>query len=91
MSPPDKNALLADEILKIIRKGLTLSRDVVHYIDSTFSNPGIEELEAILEDGAVRLHMSVHYPSGSKLPFSGEAVAGDGGHTLRLMVSKKEA
>jgi hypothetical protein len=50
MSSPDKNALLADEILKILRKGLTLGSDVVHYIDSTFSNPTIEELEEILQD-----------------------------------------
>jgi hypothetical protein len=50
MSSPDKNALLADEILKNLREGLTLSSDVVHYIDSTFSNPSIEELEDILQD-----------------------------------------
>jgi hypothetical protein len=50
MSRPDKNALLADEILKILGKGLTLGSDVVHYIDSTFSNPSIEELEDILRD-----------------------------------------
>jgi hypothetical protein len=50
MSSPDKNALLADEILKNLREGLTLSSDVVHYIDSTFSNPTIEELEDILQD-----------------------------------------
>jgi hypothetical protein len=42
--------LLADEILKILREGLTLGSDVVHYIDSTFSNPSIEELEDILRD-----------------------------------------
>jgi len=41
---------LADEILKILRKGLTLGSDVVNYIDSTFSNPTIEELEDILQD-----------------------------------------
>ena len=50
MSNPDKNALLADEILKILRKGITLGNDVVNYIDSTFSNPTIEELEEILQD-----------------------------------------
>ncbi len=50
MPSPDKNELLADEILKIFRKGLTLGRDDVNYIDSTFSNPGIEELEDILQD-----------------------------------------
>jgi hypothetical protein len=50
MSRPDKNALLAAKILKNLREGLTLSSDVVHYIDSTFSNPTIEELEDILQD-----------------------------------------
>ena len=50
MPRPDKNALLADEILKILRKGLTLSTDVVNYIDSTFSNPSLEELINILQD-----------------------------------------
>jgi hypothetical protein len=50
MPSPDKNKLLADKILKILIKGLTLSSDVIHYIDSTFSNPSIEELEKILQD-----------------------------------------
>ena len=50
MSNPDKNALLADEILKILSKGLTLGSEVIQYIDSTFSNPTIEELEEILQD-----------------------------------------
>lgn len=50
MPRPDKNALLADEILKILRKGLTLSAEVVNYIDSTFSNPTLEELISILQD-----------------------------------------
>ena len=50
MPSPDKNMLLADEILKILSNGLTLSNDVIHYIDSTFSNPGIDELEEILGD-----------------------------------------
>ena len=52
MHSPDKNALLADEILKILGKGLTLSGDVVHFIDSTFSHPTIEELEDILQDNS---------------------------------------
>lgn len=50
MSNPDKNALLADEILKILSKGLTLGSEVIQYIDSTFSNPSIEELKEILQD-----------------------------------------
>jgi hypothetical protein len=49
---PEENRckLLADKILKILQKGLTLSGDVVHFIDSTFSNPSIGELEDILSD-----------------------------------------
>jgi hypothetical protein len=50
MSINDKNMLLADEILKILREGVTLGSDVVNYIDSTFSNPAVEELEEILQD-----------------------------------------
>jgi hypothetical protein len=50
MKSENKCALLADEILKILGGGLNLSRDVVHYIDSTFSNPSIEALQAILLD-----------------------------------------
>ena len=41
---------LANEIRKILGNGITLGSDVVHYIDSTFSNPTIEELQAILHD-----------------------------------------
>jgi hypothetical protein len=41
---------LADKIRKVLGNGITLGGDVVHYIDSTFSNPNIEELEAILLD-----------------------------------------
>jgi len=50
MPSPDKNELLADEILKILGRGITLGSDVVNYIDATFSNPTIEELEDILQD-----------------------------------------
>ncbi len=45
-----KCEVLADEIKKILSKGIELSNDVVHYIDSTFSNPTIEELQDILHD-----------------------------------------
>ena len=41
---------LADEIRKVLGAGITLGDDVIHYIDSTFSNPTIEELQAILQD-----------------------------------------
>lgn len=38
----------------------------------------------ILEDGAVRLHMNVHYPPGASVPFTDGLVAGPEGHTLRF-------
>jgi hypothetical protein len=41
---------LAHEIRKILGNGIILGSDVVHYIDSTFSNPTVEELQAILHD-----------------------------------------
>ena len=52
MEPQNKCELLADEIKAIINRGIDLSDDVVHYIDSTFSNPTIEELQTILADDA---------------------------------------
>ena len=50
--PKNKFKILADEIKKILGQGIDLSGDVVHYIDSTFSNPTIEELQTILGDDA---------------------------------------
>jgi len=50
MNPEEKCNQLANEIRKILGDGITLGDDVVHYIDSTFSNPSIEELQAILRD-----------------------------------------
>jgi hypothetical protein len=41
---------LADAIRNILGNGITLGSDVVHFIDSTFSNPTIEELQVILQD-----------------------------------------
>lgn len=47
----DKNCfLLAEKIEQIFRNGFVLSDDVRHYIDSTFSNPSINELEEIIYD-----------------------------------------
>jgi len=46
----NKCRLLADKILEILNEGIPLSDEVVHYIDSTFSNPTLEELKNILED-----------------------------------------
>ncbi len=50
MELQEKCEVFADEIKKILSKGIELSNDVVHYIDSTFSNPTIEELQDILHD-----------------------------------------
>ncbi|OQX08252.1 MAG: hypothetical protein BWK80_48375 [Desulfobacteraceae bacterium IS3] len=41
---------LAEAIREIFRNGLTLSKDVLHYIDSTFANPSVAEIEAIFRD-----------------------------------------
>ena len=51
-APEEKCEILANKILEILSRGIDLSDDVVHYIDSTFSNPTIEELQAILADDA---------------------------------------
>ena len=42
--------LLAEKIERIFRNGFVLNSDVRHYIDSTFSNPSINELEEIIND-----------------------------------------
>ena len=52
MEPQEKCEVIAAEINKILSRGIDLSGDVVHYIDSTFSNPTIEELQTILGDDA---------------------------------------
>jgi hypothetical protein len=50
MELDDKCELLAGELQKILCGGITLSSEVIHYIDSTFSNPTATELQAILHD-----------------------------------------
>jgi hypothetical protein len=50
MKSKDKNKQLAEKIVDILRSGLTLNADTLHYIDSTFSNPSIGELEQLLQD-----------------------------------------
>ncbi len=42
--------LLAEKIKQIFRNGFVLSSNIMHYIDSTFSNPSINELEKIIND-----------------------------------------
>ncbi len=41
---------IADRINKILRAGLTLNQDLLHYIDSTFLNPSVKELESIINN-----------------------------------------
>ena len=50
MEPRNKCEGLADEINKILSNGITLDSEVIHYIDSTFSNPTTTELQSILHD-----------------------------------------
>jgi hypothetical protein len=45
-----RGEILAKKITEILSKDIGLSDDVVHYIDSTFSNPTIKELQTILAD-----------------------------------------
>ena len=42
--------LLADKIEEIFNDGLNLSKEVVHYIDSTFSHPSKNQFEEVLTD-----------------------------------------
>ena len=46
----NRHEQLAGEIKKILSGGIVLDSDVAHYIDSTFSNPTLAELENILND-----------------------------------------
>jgi len=50
MESDDKCGLLAGELQKILCGGIALSSEVIHYIDSTFSNPTTTELQTILHD-----------------------------------------
>ena len=50
MRSENKNKQVADRIIDILRSGLAMNADTLHYIDSTFSNPSIGELEELLQD-----------------------------------------
>ena len=50
MVQEDRCIILANRIADILGRGLSLSDDVLHYIDSTFGNPCLKEIEAIIED-----------------------------------------
>ena len=45
-----KNKKVAEKIIAILQGGLALNSDTQHYIDSTFSNPSVAELDALLQD-----------------------------------------
>lgn len=50
MTTRNRCHLLVDKIRDIFGEGVFLSEDVLHYIDSTFSQPTIKKLEHILAD-----------------------------------------
>jgi len=52
MNADEKCILLAKRIVKILKEGIHLSSDVMHFIDSTFSSPCINELEKIIADNS---------------------------------------
>ena len=49
-SDEKKCFLLAEKIERIFKDGFVLSNDIMHYIDSTFLNPSINEFEEIIYD-----------------------------------------
>ena len=52
MNANDKCILLAERIAKILLEGIRLNSAAMHYIDSTFSNPSIDELKEIIADNS---------------------------------------
>ncbi|MDA3894707.1 MAG: hypothetical protein PF482_01025 [Desulfobacteraceae bacterium] len=48
IQPPPRD--LGEKILDLFQNEITIDADVMHYIDSTFSNPSIEEFTRILSD-----------------------------------------
>ena len=45
-----KYELLTKEIVSLLTKGIYLSPDVIHYIDSTLGQPSLQELESVITD-----------------------------------------
>jgi hypothetical protein len=52
MRSKNKNKQVAEKIIDILQSGLTINADTQHYIDSTFSNPTIDTLAALVKDEA---------------------------------------
>jgi hypothetical protein len=50
MKSDNKNKTVAEKIIDILRSGLMLNAATQHYIDSTFSNPSIDRLAALVKD-----------------------------------------
>ena len=50
MNTDEKCILLAQRIIKILGEGIHLNSEVTHFINSTFSSPGINELEKLIAD-----------------------------------------
>lgn len=50
MAAMEKYLLIARNIETILQKGLRIDQSVQHYIDSTFSNPTLKELQEIIRD-----------------------------------------
>jgi len=52
MNDDEKCRFLAERIFKILREGIHIDSDVMHFIDSTFSSPCVNELEKIIADNS---------------------------------------
>jgi len=50
MKTETRHIILAGKIDNLLRKGLVLNQDILHYIDSTLLNPSVKDLESILND-----------------------------------------
>jgi hypothetical protein len=50
MKTETRGIFFADRIDKILQEGLILNQDILHYIDSTFLNPSVKDLEAIINN-----------------------------------------
>lgn len=50
MASANKCQILSDELRGILSSGLPLNDSTMHYIDSTFADPTVEELQALLFD-----------------------------------------
>ena len=47
-TPDNRCRMLAEKISTFLKREIILSDDAVHYIDSTFSDPSIETLQALI-------------------------------------------